>query len=323
MNKEYRKGFTIVELLVVIVVIGILAAITVVSYSGITNRAKTASLQSDLTNSSKLLKIFYIDNGVYPATISTDCSTNPTTTTNLCLKPSHGTDFSATPYFRSDENSFGLTATNGNLVYCITENSSPTVGECTAPNLAITDPANWMTVGTQVWAKANINVGTMVSGSTTQTNNGTVEKYCYEGLTAYCTTYGGLYQWDEAMQYTTTEGAKGICPSGSHIPTDNDWKILEVYLGITQLQADTTGWRGAGLKDRLKVGGDSGLELPYAGYRDTNNVFYLLTTNADIWASSQVDANAKWFRSIDSGISTVYRGTYGKDFGFSVRCIGN
>jgi uncharacterized protein (TIGR02145 family) len=100
--------------------------------------------------------------------------------------------------------------------------------------LATTDSANWVVVGTQVWAKYNLNVGTMVPGTlggtnaTNQTNNSILEKYCYENNPAYCTTYGGLYQWDEAMQYVTTEGAQGICPAGSHIPSDNDWKILEM-----------------------------------------------------------------------------------------------
>jgi len=54
-------AFTIVELLVVIVVIGILATITVVSYSGITNRAVIANVQSDLSNASKKLKIYQLN----------------------------------------------------------------------------------------------------------------------------------------------------------------------------------------------------------------------------------------------------------------------
>ena len=45
----YSKGFTIVELLIVIVIIGILAAITIVAYTGIQNRAKQAKMNSDIT----------------------------------------------------------------------------------------------------------------------------------------------------------------------------------------------------------------------------------------------------------------------------------
>ena len=46
------------------------------------------------------------------------------------------------------------------------------------------------------------------------TNNGIIEKYCYDNNPANCAIYGGLYQWNEMMQYTTQQGAQGICPNG-------------------------------------------------------------------------------------------------------------
>ena len=64
-----QKGFTIVELLIVIVVIGILAAITVVAYNGIQSRTKITKSQSDLTSMQKLLSLYHADNGSYPTTI--------------------------------------------------------------------------------------------------------------------------------------------------------------------------------------------------------------------------------------------------------------
>lgn len=50
-----RKGFTIVELLIVLVIIAVLASLTIVAYSGLTSKSSTASLQSDLTNNAKNL----------------------------------------------------------------------------------------------------------------------------------------------------------------------------------------------------------------------------------------------------------------------------
>jgi len=63
MKKVAQKGFTIVELLVVIVVIGILAAITMVSYSGVTTKASTTAAQSNASSVKSVIETFYADNG--------------------------------------------------------------------------------------------------------------------------------------------------------------------------------------------------------------------------------------------------------------------
>ena len=114
------RGFTIVELLVVIVVIGILAAITVVSYTGITQRATMATIQSDLTNASQQLKVYQVVNMIYPTAI--DCSSTPATNT-ICLKASPNNTFTYT----SDGTTFNLVETNTNsMVYNVTDSTGPT-----------------------------------------------------------------------------------------------------------------------------------------------------------------------------------------------------
>ena len=78
-DKKQNRGFTIVELLVVIVVIGILAAITIVSYTGITSRANTTKALSNAQSAQSVAEIYFAENSVYPATIGL-FSTGSTTT---------------------------------------------------------------------------------------------------------------------------------------------------------------------------------------------------------------------------------------------------
>lgn len=65
-----QKGFTIVELLIVIVIIAILATITIVAYNGIQARAQESAVRSDLTNASKKLQLFYVDNNRFPNSVA-------------------------------------------------------------------------------------------------------------------------------------------------------------------------------------------------------------------------------------------------------------
>ncbi|MBC7512079.1 prepilin-type N-terminal cleavage/methylation domain-containing protein [Candidatus Saccharibacteria bacterium] len=64
-----QTGFTIVELLIVIVVIGILAAISIVAYSSVRNSAQDSAVKSDLVSFAKIMGIQKAENGQYPATL--------------------------------------------------------------------------------------------------------------------------------------------------------------------------------------------------------------------------------------------------------------
>jgi len=121
MTNKTTPAFTIVELLVVIVIIGILASITIVSYTGVANRAKIASLQSDLTNNAKKLQMYYADHGSYPTAMTDNCPTAPATDSQYCLKANSDLEYTGGP------TSFALKAIEGNLSYQVTEKGNPTV----------------------------------------------------------------------------------------------------------------------------------------------------------------------------------------------------
>jgi len=174
-NTIYSDAFTIVELLVVIVVIGILAAVTIVSYGGVTNKATVASLQSDLTNTSQQLKLFQIDNSSYPATISTNCATNPDSLTNKCLKASEGTSYEYYVDNTTSNQTFCITATKGSYSYSINNNGT-TIPTAYCPVLYL-DAGNSLSypgAGNNKWydLSGNNNNGTINGGATYSAANG-------------------------------------------------------------------------------------------------------------------------------------------------------
>ena len=181
-------------------------------------------------------------------------------------------------------------------------------------------------VGTQCWLNRNLNVGTMLaSASTLPTNNGTIEKWCYDNNSANCISEGGLYHWSEAMNWVTTEGAQGICPTGWHIPTDAEQNTLDQYLKDTLATCNAS---RSGAYDcisagtKLKVNGTSNMNITLAGNRYTSGTFVSRGTYANLWSSSVSGSNA-WYRNLNSGSAGVGRSPNSQAVGFSVRCLKN
>ena len=197
---------------------------------------------------------------------------------------------------------------------------------------------NTIQIFSQCWLKENLNVGTMILGIQEMEDNEVIEKYCYDDEPAKCEIYGGLYQWREMMSYETTPGIQGICPDGWHIPTDEEWKVLEgavdSYYGIGDSEWDDA-WelRGANVGTNLKSTTgwhvNTGLDLygftalP-SGDRGYDGNFYVLTYNCPFWSSTEYSSNILWAwkRNLHYSHSQVNR-TYNnpKGFGFSVRCL--
>lgn len=167
-RKSGMRGFTIVELLIVIVVIGILVAISSVAYSGVQQRAVAASLTSDLDNASKLLKLFQVDNSAYPATINCAIADSAV---NKCIKSSNGTIYqylaTATPQL------FCLTATNSAYSYNISQDGTPLAGPCPVLLFDAGNSVSYPGTG-NVWTdlSGNGNNGNLVNGVGFNSANG-------------------------------------------------------------------------------------------------------------------------------------------------------
>jgi uncharacterized protein (TIGR02145 family) len=176
---------------------------------------------------------------------------------------------------------------------------------------------NTVLIGTQCWLRENLDVGTMVLGSQEQTDNDTIEKYCYDDNPVNCATYGGLYQWNEAMQYDTTGGVQGICPIGWYMPTLADFQRLIAAVG-----GDGNALKAIGQGSGDGAGTNtSGFSAILAGYRLDSGYFYGLGSYADVWSSTQHYAPLAYSLYVNFNFGGINLYTNNENHAFSVRCI--
>jgi uncharacterized protein (TIGR02145 family) len=193
---------------------------------------------------------------------------------------------------------------------------------------------NTIQIYSQCWMKENLNVGTLIHGEYAQSNNDIIEKYCYGDNLDSCTKYGGLYMWDEMMQYQHGQGVRGICPSGWHIPTDEEWKVLEGSVDSRVGIGDET-WeydmRGFDVAKNLKTNdgwNDTGSGTDLFGFSAlpggvirNNGQFDLVGINGGWWTSTEIDSLDKWDREISGYYAADAREPLTRTFGLSVRCL--
>jgi uncharacterized protein (TIGR02145 family) len=193
---------------------------------------------------------------------------------------------------------------------------------------------NTIQIFSQCWLKENMNVGTMVPGTLDMSNNSVIEKYCYNNEQDSCTKYGGLYQWDEMMQYTNQQGAQGICPPGWHLPIDEEWKVLEgavdIQYGIGDPEWDKSYGRGFDAGTNLKsisgwYGGNStdlfGFSGLPGGGRYDGGYFGGIGHLGSCWTSTEDNDLSAWRRYLYYFDPGADRFNHDKGGGFSVRCL--
>jgi len=180
---------------------------------------------------------------------------------------------------------------------------------------------NTVQIGDQCWLKENLDVGDRIDGIIDPSENGVIEKYCYNDDLANCETYGGLYQWDEAMQYTTVASTKGICPDGWHIPTYAELETLKAAVSNDGNSLKTI-YQGSGGGQGTNTSGFSALLAGGRLYNGFGGYFYGLGINFLLWSSTEGNDASAYYLSLhfnDSYILLSY--LYLKGAGFSVRCL--
>ena len=133
-------------------------------------------------------------------------------------------------------------------------------------------------------------------------------------------TYGRLYNW------YAVDDARGLCPSGWHVPTDGEFMTLEMELGMSYTDANNTGGsrgtdEGTQMKDVSFSGTNtSGFSGLAGGLGNSNGDFYHGGSSGYFWSASAYGSDA-WSRKLNGGNTGVSRSNYNPRSGFSVRCV--
>ncbi|OGC42320.1 hypothetical protein A2Y85_07915 [candidate division WOR-3 bacterium RBG_13_43_14] len=189
-------------------------------------------------------------------------------------------------------------------------------------------------IGNQWWMAENLKVTHYRNGDAipnvtgnTEWNNLTTGAYCnYDNNSNNAATYGRLYNC-----YAVNDSGN-IAPAGWHVPSDNEWKTLEMTLGMSQTEADRSGMRGTDEGFKLKETGTSHWQIPDTlasnesgftalpgGIRYSVGPFDVLGVVAFFWSSTEGSNSTAWYRGI--GGPGVFRGSIDKHWGYSVRCV--
>ena len=194
---------------------------------------------------------------------------------------------------------------------------------------------NTVVIGNQTWMKENLkttklNNGTSISNVANSNDwiNLTTTGYCwYNNDVSNRAIYGAMYNWNAV-------NSGKLCPAGWHVPSDNEWKQMEVTLGMSQAEADDVGFRGTIEGGMLKEIGTAHWTSPNAGatnsskftalpggYLNKSGAFVSLGQESYWWTSTPKSDTQGWDRGLTYTVSTIDRYGSNKIDGFYIRCI--
>ena len=176
-------------------------------------------------------------------------------------------------------------------------------------------------IGGQTWFGENLNYETNEIDDTDF--EATNSWWLYNDDSINGDIYGRLYTWNVALN---------ACPAGWHLPSDDEWKVLEMHLGMSQSEADRFGLRGTDEGEQLKGSmewdnngngtNSSGFTALPGGYiNNINDGFFDLGSKGYWWSSDKYSATRAWNRILYDSHDKIRRSKENKTKGYSVRCV--
>jgi len=259
-----KRGFTLVEILVIVVIIGVLASLSFITLNSVRGKARDAKRISDIRQIQSILEMYRNNNDTYPSILTPGASlVGPNGQTYISRIPNalsvpDGDCVSDDYIYTSSDpaNTYTITYCLGGAV----QSAGP--GDCTAVpgqicaigrgnfvcgdtvayngavyNTAFVDANNNGIVDTgECWFKENLRTDKKPDGVTSLVHD-RFGDYVFPGIStganaeetnmAYVNQLGYLYHWNTAMNGSTASGAQGLCPGGWHIPTNAEFFAVE------------------------------------------------------------------------------------------------
>ena len=196
-----------------------------------------------------------------------------------------------------------------------------------------------VTIGKQEWMAENLNVVTFRNGDSIPEAK-TVEEWkkaALNGLPVYCTYDNPAYSFKTGKLYNwfAVNDSRNLAPNGWHIPSDKEWTVLSIELGMSQTEADKLHERGTNEGTKLKDPNDrnwnlndsisiafSGFNAQTGGCRLNNGEYFTTNVIAVFWSSTETETGGAYAYGIHPA-PFFNRCDDNKGLGMSVRCIKN
>ena len=174
-----------------------------------------------------------------------------------------------------------------------------------------------VTIGEQVWMKANLKAVHYSDGY------GVFTAKSYNNSDSLSNLYGRLYDWNSVMRDSKVERVQGVCPTGWHVPSDEDWADLEVELGGPHTAGGKMKSTAANHWTAPNSGATNSSGFSGLPGGEMNGVYssFFLHEYAFFWSSTETSSTLAIHRLLSYDNAELQTYTWEKDWLFSVRCV--